>query len=385
MRRTTRRGIERESTMKIVTRRSTPPACLSAIAALIVACGQAPSTQLSVQPPSPASPSDDDGRSGEIGNPRELLAGALAFPPDAGSSSDGAPAAEAVVPLADPSDDLLAFGSAETLVDGVTAPEDVLISADERLFVTGNDGVYELKRDPSGTVGATNLLAGQPCIFTGIVEVQATLYVTCADYTNSYLFAASLAGAPAMPSFRKIDTMKGTVLANEIAADPDGRIYVAASLQAEILRLTLSTTDPFTVSAHEVWLLTPSGIFPNGLRYARSRIYWTDSLGGSVNAAAILRGGTAGPITRFVDLDDGFFDDLYVNSNGTILVASYLLGAVRTYGPPPVGGLLAQTPPGAFVNPADVLPAQGRFGLGAHDLVVADKGANRVAAFHLPP
>jgi hypothetical protein len=369
--------------MKIVTRRSARLACVSATAALVAACGEAPKSQVSAEPP--VVPSDGDGGSDDTATSRELLAGALAFPPDAGPSSDGAVPGDAVAPVGDPSDRLLAFGTAQTLADGVTAAEDVLFSADGRLFVTGNDGVYELTRDRSGAVQATNLLAGQPCIFTGIVEVQRMLYVTCADYTNSYVFASSLAGEPPAPSFRTIDTLKGTVLANEIAADPDGRIYVAASLEAEILRLTLSTDDPFTVSAHEVWLLTPSGIFPNGLKYADSRIYWTDSLGGSVNAAAILRDGTAGPIARFVDLGDGFFDDLYVNSNGTILVASYLLGTLRLYGPPSLGGLLAQTPQGAFVNPADVLPARGRFGLGANDLVVADKGANRVAVFHQPP
>ncbi len=360
------------------------PAGMLAVTALFFACSDTAGPRVPAGSPLAAPAADVNAGSDDgahlVGG--ALLAGTLAFPPDASATPDPKAPADAAA-AADPNDRLLPFGSAKTLVDGITAAEDLLFSGDERLFVTGNDGVYELTRDPSGTVQAANLLAGQSCVFTGIVEVLTTLYAVCADYTNSYLYAAALAGAPAAPTFRKVYTLTGTVLANEIAADPDGRIYVAASLQGKILRLQLSPTDPFTVSAQETWLSTPSGIFPNGVKYLDSRIYWTDSLGGSVSQAYILRDGTAGPISTFIDLDDGFFDDLYVNSNGTVLVASYLLGYVRAYGPPPLGGLIAQTPPGAFTNPADVLPAHGRFGLGEGDLLVADKGANRVVQFRL--
>jgi hypothetical protein len=370
--------------MNILTSPGPLSACALAVGALVSACSSIGQPAAGQPPPAVSPDKSDAGSSDDLGLSRGRVgSGALAFPPDAASPLDAAIAPDASLP-ADPNYLLLPFGVAETLVDGVTAAEDAMFSTDERLFVTGNDGIYELQRNPSGNLRATNLHPGEKCVFTGIVEVGSTLYATCADYTNSYLFAASLAGAPATPAFRKVYTMAGTVLANEITADPDGRIYVAASAQGKIVRLQLSPADPFTVAQQEDWLSTPSGIFPNGLKYFDSSIYWTDSLGGSVSRAFILLDGTAGPITSFIDPGDGFFDDLYVNSNGTMVVASYLLGTLRAYGPPPLGGLFAQTPPGAFTNPADVLPALGRFGFGTGDLIVTDKGANRVVLFHLP-
>jgi hypothetical protein len=286
-------------------------------------------------------------------------------------------------PAPDPSDRSLALGTAETIVSGVNGAEDILFTTDERLFVSANDGVYELQRDSSGQVHATNLHPGEACLFTGIVEVGSTLYVACAGATDSYLFAASLDKSPPAPVFSNIYTMRGTPVANEIAADPDGRIYVAETLQGVILRLTLSSSDPFTVTAQEDWLSTPSGLFPNGLRYFNSGIYWTDSLGGSVNSASVLLDGTAGPISSFVDPSAAFFDDLYVNSDGTLLVTSYLSGTLRGYAPLPIALPYAQTAP-VFANPSDVLPARGRFGFGDKDLLVADKGANSIVALHLP-
>src|SRR5258708_5864660 len=177
--------------------------------------------------------------------------------------------------------------------------------------------------------------------------------------------------------------MTGTLVANEIAVDPDGRIYVAETLQGKILRLEISASDPLTVARQEDWLSTPSGVAPNGLRYIDSSIYWTDSLGGSVNRVFILLDGTAGPISSFVDPNANFFDDLYVNSDGTVLVASFFGGALRAYTPLPFGLLYAETPH-VFTNPADVLPAKGRFGFRDKDLIVTDKGANSVVLFHLP-
>jgi hypothetical protein len=320
--------------------------------------------------PDVASVSSGDGR-----GPRQssLLAATFVVAPDA----------SAIAP--DPSDLSLPLGIAETLVTGIKGAEDILFSTDERLFVTANDGIYELKRDSSGQMQATNLHPGdKKCLFfTGILEIENTLYVACEDLTNSYLFATSLAGSPRTPVFSNIYTMHGTPLANEIAADPDGRIYVAESLQGKILRLQLSSTDPFTVAAQEVWLSTPGGIFPNGIKYIDSSIYWTDSLGGTINRASILPDGTPGPVSRFVATKAEFFDDLYVNSDGTVLVASYLSGTLRAY-----AGLLPALPyaetPHVFKNPADVLPAKGRFGFGDKDLLVADKGANSVVVFHLP-
>src|SRR5688572_2634693 len=48
----------------------------------------------------------------------------------------------------------LCCGTKTTLAEGITAAENLFISSDERLFVSGDDGVYELVREPDGSRSA---------------------------------------------------------------------------------------------------------------------------------------------------------------------------------------------------------------------------------------
>ncbi len=360
-----------------------PPTLLLAALALSTACESSSRSVAADRPP--AAMGSTDGEAGEpaSGAPSESVpdGGEVSPNPFRATTLASAPATG----VADPSDLALCCGTTETLVTGITGAEDLLFSTDERLFVTGTDGIYELRRDPAGSLRAINLHAGEKCFFDGIVEIGETIYTVCADDANSYLFAGSLAGSPPAPTFREIYELKGTLIANEIAADAQGRIYIAATLQGLILRLQIAAGDPFTVWSQESWLSTvaAAGIAPNGVRYVDSSIYWTDTLGGSVHQVRVLPDGSGGLVSSFGDPGQ-FFDDLYVNSNGTIVVASYLAGSLRAYGPLPLGTLYAQTPANAFTNPADVLPALGRLGFSDRDLLVTDKGANSVVALHLP-
>ena len=74
-----------------------------------------------------------------------------------------------------------------------------------------------------------------------------------------------------------------------------------------------------------------------------------------------------------------------VNGDGTILVASFSPGQVSFYGPLPAGMLIARTPPGTFMEAADVLPANGRLGFRQNDLLVTDKNPGSIVALNLPP
>jgi hypothetical protein len=78
-------------------------------------------------------------------------------------------------------------------------------------------------------------------------------------------------------------------------------------------------------------------------------------------------------------------DDLYINGDGTILVASFSPGQISFYAPLPGGMLIARTTRGTFVEAADVLPANGRLGFRQNDLLVTDKNPGSVVALHLPP
>jgi hypothetical protein len=148
-------------------------------------------------------------------------------------------------------------------------------------------------------------------------------------------------------------------------------------MQNQILRVTLDSNDPFQVASMETWL-SNSGLFTNGLKIVNSMIYWTDF--GGINRNRISASGKPGrgqTITTALT----FFDDLFVDDNG-LLVADYLGNTVRAY--TARGRLIAETS-AVFTSPSSVLPARGRLGLKENDLVVTEKGANRVAVYSPDP
>lgn len=268
----------------------------------------------------------------------------------------------------------LSSGSRTTLVDGITAAENLLFTSDDRLLATGNDGVFEVRRDAAGEATAELLVTASPCNFLGITEANGFVYVNCSDFATSAIYAARLS---ASLDFRLILSLPDVMLANGLAHDDAGHLFVAQTMQNQILRVTLAPNDPFQVVSTEAWL-AGSGLFTNGLKVLDGTIYWSDF--GGINRAKILSSGRAGRVHAFASALT-FFDDLFVDGDG-MLIADYLGNAVRAY--TSRGRLIAQTP-AVFGSPSSVLPARGRLGLGPNDLVVSEKTANQIAVFSPDP
>jgi hypothetical protein len=269
----------------------------------------------------------------------------------------------------------LGRGTRETLVDGVTSVENVLFTSDGRLFATGDDGIYELQRDANHGFMKTNLQPGAGCKWGGMVELGDALYSNCYDGTDSFLYAGVLT---AHPTLSPIYTLKGVAVANGLAADEHGDLYITTTLQGSILRLKLAADDPFKVKSQETWLAKTGGAVANGLKIVNEQLYLGDLFGTLSQLSVQGTPRTPPPFVR----EFAWFDDLWVDGRG-ILVADYFFGAVRAYDSH--GRALGSTPLGIFTNPSAVLPADSRLGLSATDLIVTEKGANRVSIFHAQP
>ncbi|MGH8561119.1 MAG: hypothetical protein ACRES4_04080, partial [Nevskiales bacterium] len=159
--------------------------------------------------------------------------------------------------------------------------ENILFAPDGRLFVTGGQNIYEIRKAADGSFSATPLSA-QQCGFTGMAIRNGILYaVGC----GNQLLAGALTAQPAL---EPIYQFEGMCIANGTALGPDGKIYVVDEplladppqncLQPDpkIVRLTLDPADPLHITAQEVWVQgSPNGLlflgqdnvlrFPNGM------------------------------------------------------------------------------------------------------------------------
>lgn len=266
--------------------------------------------------------------------------------------------------------DGLRSGHARVLVDGINAAENLVFTSDKRLFVSGDDGIFEIVQQDAGYQKIARH-SGETCKFGGLVEVNQVIYANCYDLNSaSSLFAAQLTAAP---EFRVIEHLSGYQLANGLTADDEGNLYIGATIQGQILRLRPSATDPFTIASLEEYVDSP-GLFTDGIKFFGGALYWTNFT--EIDKAPIVndRAGRTQTLTTALT----FFDDLYVDDAG-ILVADALNGTIRSYGP---HGLFdGTTAASTFDGPSAVLPAAGRLGLSDSALVVTERNGNRVSAF----
>jgi hypothetical protein len=244
------------------------------------------------------------------------------------------------------------------------------VFAGGRLFITGDKGVYELRRNAAGTYDRITLAPEQKsplCQFGGITEVKTTLYVNCYGVTQSFIFAAQLT---ATPSFQSIYTLACNGFANGLTSDALGRLYVATTFQDQILRL-IPSADPLVIAQREVYQ-KKSGGFTNGLAHHAGSIYWTDAL-------AIKRNTVDREYATFkqVVADFAYFDDLYVDESG-ILATDAANNVLRAYS-------LAGKPTGVttqkFGGPSSVGRALGQAGFGQNALIITERSGNKVSVF----
>lgn len=257
----------------------------------------------------------------------------------------------------------------QTLVDGIVAAENQTFTSTGRLFVSGDDGIYEIARDPSGLYTRHTVHAGEDCAFGGMVERAGTLYANCYDFKDSKLFAAPLTAAP---EFRPIYLLKGTTLANGLTTDGGENLFVASTFDGKILRLHFAPEDPLTVQT--LTSFDPaSGAFTNGIKYFDHKLYWTSFT--TIYAADVRADSTSGP-KRSLGSAVTVLDDLFVDETG-ILVADYINGSVAASDLN--GKVRSATPNGTLQGPSSVLPTLGRLGLPDDALLVTERSGNRLA------
>lgn len=251
----------------------------------------------------------------------------------------------------------------------VISAENQTYTSDNRLFITGDEGIFELVPTPKGdSASSLKRAEKQSCAFGGIIEVKRVIYANCYDRAKntSYVYAASLDSSPV---FKNIHTLSDTPLANGLTADTSGRLYVASTFNGKILRLTPSAKDPYTISQTETWL-SGSGIFTNGIKFYNNAIYWTD--GASVKKATVKQDGKPStPTTIFGAV--AYLDDLIVDSSGYI-VADYTGGYIRSFNSK---GASTSNIPARFNGPSSVTRARSPLPPGSY--IVTERANNTVS------
>lgn len=273
--------------------------------------------------------------------------------------------------LSRPEVQALSFGKREIVVTGITAAENIMFSTNGRLYISGDDGIFELIRDSANQIISIPRVIGQNCKFGGMAEYMNTLYAVCYDNVHSYLYAAQELPDP---SFERIWTMTNIICANGLASDGQGGLYTTTTMQGKILYLKIDELNPMRIESQRDWLSYSGGLLPNGIKIHNGTVYWGDF--GIVRKSALFPWSTT---LLVYAIGITFFDDFYVDNDG-MLIADYLFGSVLAFGP--FGQVLGGTPPGTFINPSAVIPAEGRLGFSHRDLLVTEKGSGNVVVFH---
>lgn len=250
--------------------------------------------------------------------------------------------------------------------------ENLFFSDDSRLFVSGAGAVWEITR--SGDAYSETPLPGGVCSqdFGGFAQRGDVLYVTCLG--NNSLWATTLSGPL---NLQQIFVMSGMSLANGMASDNQGRLYITdgpTASQPKIVRIVIDPADPFMVLTQETWLA--SGVqFPNGIVFDGSDFYITDSRlappeQGAVRRIPLNPDGSPGLVTT-IHVDPAIPDDLSLLGDSELLVTSFGDGRVYRLGKD--GTLISQTDNGTWVAASAVLRGQPPL-FATHQLVVTDKG-----------
>lgn len=228
-----------------------------------------------------------------------------------------------------------------------------------RLFVSGQQNLYEILADGAGGYRAQPLFAGnQGC--SGLAESQGLLYLLCqgspasggTDFSG--LFVLELGNPQASP--QHLYTLTGMTLPNGLVAGPGHTLYVTdgpVAAEPKIVRLQLDPADLRRVLRQDTWLTTfPE--FPNGLALLGGSLYTTlynpGTATGHVARVDIQPDGTAAaPVLLFAS---GIMDDLNATTDHRLLVTDWQKN--RLFEMTPEGRQLRTTDEGSFAQPSSV-------------------------------
>jgi hypothetical protein len=266
----------------------------------------------------------------------------------------------------------------------VTIPdaENILFTAEGRLFVSGGLNVYEITKLPDESFIATPI-ADAECGFTGLVQRDNYLYAVCGD---SRLFAGEITATPVLSQIYSF--AENMCIPNGATLGADGKIYVVDEPlnpsclppDPRIVRITIDPQNPLNILEQETWLqggalglfflnIDQTLRFPNGLAHIGNTFYSTD--GGVVFSVELLPDGTAGVPTALL-FEPTAHDDLSVaDDQQSLLVTDFFQGKVLQLSL--TGEVLQQTNPLTFSFPSAIQQARPPM-FAADDILVTEKG-----------
>lgn len=238
--------------------------------------------------------------------------------------------------------------------------ENVHFSTDGRLFVSGQENLYEVQGSAEQGYQAQALLAAGGC--SGLSSSRQTLYALCqgagstgaTDFAT--LFALDLGQADAQPE--PVFQLSDMSLPNGMDVGPDGHLYVSdgpIAVEPKIVRLLVSTDDPQRITGQETWLRFAAD-WPNGLAWLDGVLYTTlyGSGVGSIVGVPLNADGSAGALNT-VYTRGRIMDDLIAHQD-SLIVTDWQDS--RLFRVSLQGELLAETPAFGFSQPSAIAVGQ---------------------------
>ena len=237
--------------------------------------------------------------------------------------------------------------------------ENVHFTAEGRLFVTGQDNLYEISGSFAEGFEGKALLEGGGC--SGMASTRDTLYALCqgssAGLTDfSSIMVLDLSNPDAVPE--AVFQLSNMTLPNGMGLGPDGNLYISdgpVSVTPKIVRVLVSADDPAILLGQETWL-SLLGDWPNGVTWHQGVLY-TTLFGaglGTVVAVPLNPDGSAGE-RQTVYTRGRIMDDLIAYQD-TLIVTDWLDS--RLFQITLDGNLLAETPAFGFSQPSSVAVGQ---------------------------
>ncbi len=283
-------------------------------------------------------------------------------------------------------------GPRQTVVRGLGNAENSLFTPDGRLFISGAD-IWEIKQADRGHQ-AVSLAADHNCQFSGMAQYKGHLFAICYADGNgdAWLTRAELTDHPV---FEKIFQLTGFSLANGMALDDGGHLYIADSTvvnaKGKIVRLSLTDDSiPQVVeSSRMAWLKAEEGAqSPNGMTIVGDTLFFSNidttragSMFTNIKRTTIVEDGH-GPVETVFErtalrnsslIDD--FTSIEVQGRIFLIAADYLKGTILAIDAQSTGLSipLHETDPDKFAGPTSCIVGRG-IGFDSEDLLVTEGG-----------